>query len=192
MKLKIKTGNTHVKKMDEIVLDIRVKRVMEELVPMLLGISLLYGESPCQYLNSLRLNFTSKLLLILSKKGYIIGDETNWQFSKHVLDMVAANLKKLLPERAALSLQRGYSEPEPPMSLSGLRTHYCELLGKCPKEIIPAHGTRVIPHLRQLCRKYDSRFISENLEAFFNHAVRNDQDLSMDGLGRYLKNLTGK
>lgn len=184
-KLKVKKQAAHPKIMSKISLDIRVKRVMEELLPMLLGIQLLYGESPSQYLASLRLPYARKLILVLSEKGYITGDEVEWCFTKSTLEKVIPNLELLLGRRLS-AIQNIADLEDPPVSLGALRRHYRELLLKVPKENWPREGIMILPHLRQLCRKYDSKVISKRMADFFKFAHRCN-DYSMKNLEKFLK-----
>lgn len=165
-------------------IDIRLTKLVEELVPLLIGVELYFGLSAQQYVKNLRLANEKAAVRLLLTTGYIEGSEDTWKLSKSTLKTVSNRLAKTGANRSELT----YSASESPVSVLTLVKLYSWHLSRVPKQHRVQRVTNKFAFFRKLSRKHDSRKIEATIKRFFKQSQRHDHDYSLERFASFLKN----
>jgi hypothetical protein len=166
-------------------IDFRVTKLVEEFLPLLIGMELYFGISAQQFVSNLRLKNEKAVVRLLLRTGYIVGSEHQWKLSKSTIKTVSDRLSKT----GAIRSQLTYSVSEDPVSVLTLVKLYNWHLKRVPKQHQGQRISNKFAFFRKLSKKHDSRKIESAIKRFFKNAERHDHDYRLERFASFMENV---
>jgi hypothetical protein len=183
MKVSIKAGTKLLKSFgDNSKIAIKITRLVEEFLPMLIGMELYFGISPQQYVNQLQLENAESVIRALIRGGYAEGSTHDWKLSKSTYKTVSDRLCKT----GAIGSKIGYSASEPPVSVLTLVKSFRHHLKRLPKEVRTQKVTNMFAFFRRLSKKHNSVMIHDKIKLFFKRQ-RHNSDYTLETFRLFLE-----
>lgn len=166
-----------------------LKDTSAEILPMLLGMELLWNINPHQYLFQLEEDVRTRIIASLRLSGYIEGQsEHSWKFTsklyKKVVEHLASN-----PESCEFM---GIAKKAPPITLKEIVVTYSRLLKKVPKQFRTPACFRAAPALRKVIHRNDPALVLACMPDFFRAAASSTNNFEPFELEKFAKTYKAK
>jgi DNA gyrase/topoisomerase IV subunit A len=186
VKLKIRSkGQRLLSNLKKGEVDVRITKLIEEFLPLLIGAELYFGLAAQQYVTNLKLPNQDQVVKLLLQTGYITGSLQTWKLSDQVIKTVSDRLART----GAIRSQLTYSASETPVSVTSLAKLYNWRLKRVPEQHRKQHVTNICAFFRRLSKKHDSTKIEAQIGRFFEYAAKSNHDYKLETFEKYLKGL---
>lgn len=166
-------------------IQITLTTASEEILSMLVGMEIFWGESPQVYVAGLPDETKHTLLSVLHVGGYVSYAESDWQFTEKTYEKLANQLRQM-PKMQRLLFGK---TPEPEVSLRTL-LHTFKAAAKqalSPDLRTGEFVTRPAPNLRMLAQKHGAQLVNSRLFDYFKHCKLRQISPSNSDFSAFLK-----
>ena len=173
-------------------IEIKITKLIEELIPLLIGMELYFGVSAQQYVKNLRLPNEEQIVKTLLKAKYIQGTVENWKLSKSVLEAVSHRLATLGDNRSTLTYSASESKSNTntaPPSIVSMVFAYRRQLKRVPEVHRGQRVTNMFVFFRKLCKQVDAIIVKKQIDRFFKYASAGNNDYRLETFSAYVRSL---
>jgi hypothetical protein len=189
MKVKSKVRNSNKAVLQEFAtskIDLRLTKIVEELLPLLIGMELYFGVSAQQYVRNLELPNEEAVVGLLVRMGYAKGSTMSWTLSNEVLKTAHDRLLKCgLFER-----KPGFNASDESIPVQTLVKLYTWHLSRVPKQHQGQRVTNKFAFFRKLSKKHNSTKIAEQIKRFFDYESQGNNNYRMETFAKYLEGIS--
>lgn len=164
----------------------RLTKIVEELLPLLIGMELYFGVSAQQYIRNLELPNEEAVVNLLIKMNYAKGSTTTWNLSKEVINTVCERLLKT----GAIASKMPHNASGASVPLKTLVKLYVWHLNRVPKQHQGQRVTNKFAFFRKLCLKHDSAKIADQIKRFFDYESQGNNNYRLETFAKYMERLT--